>query len=138
VARVETSVVQPPPTTVDPGRAGRLESLPAKQHAPKARPHPPPPVAGACGMGSGSAGVGGHLPLLDLRACSAGPVGAVGAVGLAALVAVLTVAGAAVGALGAAADRPELRAPSLDLPIRSEATHRQRLCCNSLTVSLGR
>jgi hypothetical protein len=47
-------------------------------------------------MGSGSAGVGGQLPLLNLRACSAGPVGAAGTIGLAALVALLAAPGAVV------------------------------------------
>jgi hypothetical protein len=57
-------------------------------------------------MGSPSAGVGGHLPLLDLALHSAGPVGAAGAVGLSALAALLAVDVAAVAAVGAAGDRP--------------------------------
>jgi hypothetical protein len=44
----------------------------------------------ACGLSAaGSAGVGGHLPLLDLRVWPARPVGAAGAIGVAVLAAVL-------------------------------------------------
>ena len=52
-------------------------------------------------MGSGLAGVGGHLPLLDRRAGSAGPVGAAGAVGLPTVGALLPAVRAVVGALDA-------------------------------------
>jgi DNA-binding CsgD family transcriptional regulator len=74
-------------------------------------------------MGRESAGVGAHRPLLDLRACSAGPVGAAGTVGLAALVAVLAVGLAAVGALGAAGDRPDPGGGALAVGLAAHLHH---------------
>jgi hypothetical protein len=97
-------------TAGPPGPRPRRWVNRAKRTAWRGRTTPPrgrveyslwPPV-----RSSRSARVGRHLPFLDLRTCSAGPVGAAAAVGLAALAALLALLVAAVGALGAAGDRP--------------------------------